>query len=315
MQQLNELKATSDARREQRELREQAEASELQEILRQIEKFEAQEALRAEQEHLVQQRLAEERWQRIVRERLIMENLRRKSVETKFQELREALDGVHESQRANVTKQQDEASHELATDCKSQEEELRKAQESELISIKSRVSKRVSEKEAVFNKEYALRAVKERDIEQEYEQQLKLYWTDDKDDFEKEIDTAMHVLRRRMDKSYQIWQKWKNEELATYRNKLEDEQSVREELMYSAKHRLQGRNENMEDELAKRIVAERKWVHEAILERERLLGAAEVAEMEGDADSLFAEEREETEGAQQEAGPVEQETELTGQAA
>ncbi len=299
MQQLNELKVATDARREQREIREQAEAAELQEILRQIEQFELAEAQRAEEERLEQQRLAEERWQKLIKERLIKETMRRQSVEKKFQQLRGILDGVHETQRATVTTHQDDATRELATESKNKEYVLKKLQEIEMSSIKEKISNRVSGREAEFDRDYALRAVKEQTIEQDYEEQLKLYWTEDKDDDATEkVEAAMLLLRQRMDSSYHAWQKWKDAELATYRTKLEDEQSIREELMYSAKHRLIARNEESENELAKRIVAERKWVQETILERQRLLGAAERSEMEGDADSLFADDQE-TDGAGQ----------------
>lgn len=298
MQNLNELKAAIEVRREQREIQEQAEASELMEILREIEQFELEEARRAEEERQEQLRLAEERWQKIIKERLMKETLRRRSVENKFQQLRTVLDSVHEGQRATIASQHDDATCDLATESKTKEETLKKSQAVELSSIKEKISKRVSDREAEFDRDYALRAAKEQTIEQDYEEQLRQYWTEDKESAKESIESAMLLLRQRMDKAYHAWLKWKDAELATYRGKLEEERSIREELMYSAKHRLIARNGDAEDELAKRIVAERKWVHEAILERERLLGAAETAEMEGDADSLFAADELQADGAQ-----------------
>lgn len=226
------------------------------------------------------------------------ETLRRRSVENKFQQLRTVLDSVHEGQRATIASQHDDATCDLATESKTKEETLKKSQAVELSSIKEKISKRVSDREAEFDRDYALRAAKEQTIEQDYEEQLRQYWTEDKESAKESIESAMLLLRQRMDKAYHAWLKWKDAELATYRGKLEEERSIREELMYSAKHRLIARNGDAEDELAKRIVAERKWVHEAILERERLLGAAETAEMEGDADSLFAADELQADGAQ-----------------
>lgn len=298
MQQLHDLKAASEARREQRQIREQAEAAELREILQQIEQFELQEAQRAEEERLEQQRLAEERWEKVVKERLLMESIRRKNVERKFQQLRETLNSVHEAQQANVVKPHDDTTQDAATASKMREDELERTQAVDLSAIKDKISKRVAEREAEFNREYSCRAAKERKIEQDYEEQLKLYWSE-KTSAEDQVNAAMFQLRERMDKSHYIWQKWKDAQLTLYRAKLEDEQSIREEFMYSARQLLKARSEEMENELAKRIVAERKWVREVILERERLLGAAEVAEMEGDADSLFAAEEQDTDDSGQ----------------
>ena len=261
----------------------------LREILAQIEQFELQEAQRAEEERLEQQRLAEERWEKIVKERLLMESIRRKNVEKKFQQLRDTLNSVHDGQRANVAKEHEDMTQDGATASKAKEDALLSSQSIELSKIRDKISKRVAEREAEFNKEYSCRAAKECKIEQDYEEQLKLYWSEKKG-AEDEVNAAMFQLRQRMDQSHHIWRKWKDAQLSSYRTKLQDEQSIREEFMYSARQLLKARNEGLENELAKRVVAERKWVREVILERERLLGAAEVAEMEGDADSLFATE-------------------------
>ena len=85
MDQLYALKGAAQERREHRRFREQTEAAELRQILAQIELFEQEEARRAELERLEQARLAEERWQRQIKERIRQETVRRREVELKYE--------------------------------------------------------------------------------------------------------------------------------------------------------------------------------------------------------------------------------------
>ncbi|XWW93104.1 hypothetical protein V2A60_001033 [Cordyceps javanica] len=275
MAQLNELKASAEVRRNERRRREQQESEELRQILAQIEELERREAEIQEQHRIAMQK-----------ERARGEILRRQTVEVKFQQLGRILDGLHETQESIIEWQQEADSKDLATDAKNKEEALGKEQEKELSEIKEKITTRTANMEAKLDAEFAVRAAKERKIEDDYEAQLKEYWAD-RDGAAGEIESAMLPLRQRMDQGYQLWQAWKTSELETYRTKLQDELTIREELMYSALHRLKGRSEDMEAELARRIVAERRWMREVFAERRVLLAAAEAAEMVGDADSLF----------------------------
>lgn len=220
------------------------------------------------------------------KERARGEILRRQTVEVKFQQLARILDSLHETQESIVDWQQEADAKDLATDAKNKEEALEKEQKTELSKINEKIVTRTTDMETKLDAEFAVRTAKEHKIENDYEEQLKEYWAD-KDGAEEEIESAMLSLRQRMDQGYQLWQEWKTGELDTYRTKLQDELTIREELMYSAKHRLRGRYEEMEAELARRIVAERRWMMEVFAERKVLLATAEAAEMVGDADSLF----------------------------
>lgn len=220
------------------------------------------------------------------KERARGEILRRQTVEVKFQQLARILDSLHETQESIVEWQQEADTKDLSTDAKDKESALEKEQEAEMSGIKDKIATRIANTEAKLDADLAVRTAKELKIENDYEEQLKEYWAD-KDGAADEIESAMLSLRQRLDQSYQLWQEWKTAELDTYRTKLQDELTIREELMYSAKHRLKGRYEDMETELVRRIVAERQWMKEVFAERKVLLATAEAAEMVGDADSLF----------------------------
>lgn len=275
MAQLNELKEAAAVRRNERRRREAQEADELRDILAQIEELERQEAAIQEQHR-----------QAMLKERARCEILRRQTVEVKFQQLARILDALHETQESIIEWQQEADAKDLAADAKNKEDELKQKQEEELSQIKEKIASRMSDMETRLDSDFALRAARERKIESDYEEQLKEYWAD-KEGSVQEIESAMLSLRQRMDKGYQLWQEWKAVELETYHARLQDEQTIREELMYSAKHRLLGRYEDMEMEMTRRLAAEKRWAQEIFAERKVLLAAAEAAEMVGDADSMF----------------------------
>ncbi|PNY26889.1 tRNA-dihydrouridine(20a/20b) synthase [NAD(P)+]-like protein, partial [Tolypocladium capitatum] len=285
MRQLDALKEAVEERHERQRFREQAEAAELREILAQIEEFEREEARKAELERLEQARLAEERWQLQIKERIRQEGIRRKEVEHKYEELRARLDELHELQQILVDSQQEGDAANLIKESKAMKEQLAEEQKTERAELDALVLSRMATKEQSFTRDYAIRAAQERKVEQEYHQQLRAFWSG-KTGAEAEVEKAMFPLRKRMDQGHRAWQKWKGEQLGLYRCRLDDERTIREELMYSAAQHLAGLYESRETELARKMVAEKKWVHEVMLERERLLGAVEVQEMEGDADNM-----------------------------
>ena len=289
MAHLNTMKDAARQRREQRRARDEAEAAELRDILAQIEAFEQEEARKAELERLEQKRLAEERWQRQLKERIRLEAIRRKEVELKYDELRTRLDELHELQQVLVDSQQEEDAASQSKHSKVKQEQLAAKQDAELLDLDALVLSRMASKEQNLNRDYAIRAAQERKVEQDYHQQLQAFWSG-KMGSDGEVETAMFPLRKRMDQGHRAWQEWKGEQLALCRSRLDDERIMRTELMYSAAQHLAGLCESRETELTRKTVAEKKWMQEVMLERERLLGAQEVLEMEGDADSLFGQD-------------------------
>ncbi|KAG6031687.1 hypothetical protein E4U41_007485 [Claviceps citrina] len=294
MDQLNELKEGAVTRREQRRVKDEIEAEELRAILAQIEEFERDEAARAEREHLEQTRLEAERLQRQIKERIRFENLRRKDIIAKFRHLRIHLNRLHQLQHAMMDARQEERAADLLQEAESTKIKLAERHEAERHQFQHGLSARVSSKEVQLAKEYSARVSTERKVEEEYLEQLREFWNG-RPQADEEIERGMLPLRRRMDQGHKAWQKWKEGQMLLYRARLEDEQSVREEVMYSQRERTKDLCVRKELELMRRMVAEKTWFREIVLEREKLLGERELQEVDGDADSLFTGEEEEEE--------------------
>lgn len=294
MEQLHAIKEAAEARRGQRLVNERADAEELREILAQIEEFERQEAWKLEIERLEQERLELERWQAEVEERLRMEQIRRQEVEIKYQQLREMLDELHELQQVMADSKQDESARDLAAEANLVKKQLEERQQAERENLDSLVLAKLGAREDKYAKEYAARAVLEYQLEEDYLAQLRNFWGHQVVDGGGErVEASMLPLRQRMDLAHRTWQRWRDDQLHYYRTKLEDERTVKEELMYSSRKRTEALYVDKETELAKRMVAEKKWIQNVILERERLLIGMELQETEEDADSLFAPENNE----------------------
>ncbi|KAL4729837.1 hypothetical protein ACLX1H_001866 [Fusarium chlamydosporum] len=289
MEDLREVKEGATTRREERRTRELAEAEEIRQALLQIEEFEREEALKAELLRQEQERLEEERKQLELEERVRQESIRRRDIEIKYQELRILLDQLHELQQVLLDVDQEKEGENMMMDIETAKDDMNKKHELERSEIQGTISKKMTEKEQALNKDFQIRAAEENELEQAYHERLKAYW-EGKKNGEQETEKAMLNLRKRMDQKHHAWQKWKTEQLENYEDKLQDNRTYREELMYSAKHRLDDSCKEKETEMVRRVSAEKKWLETVVLERERLLSEWEVQEVEGDADSLFAPE-------------------------
>lgn len=286
MEQLHDIKTAAEARRDMRDFREATEAEELRQILLQIEEAEREEALKAELLRQEQLKLEEERRQREIEERALQESIRRRDIEAKFQGLREALDQLHELQQVLLDMDQEKEAEETIIDIKTTKERLAEKHEKEGAEKEALALFRMAEKESSLEREFQVRASLEFDIEEQFHEQLQVFWKGKKNGDE-ETKAAMLALRRRMDQDHVAWQEWKKGELAMYQARLDEEQVVREELVYSAKARMEDFCVEREAELVRRMAAEKKWMHEVVVEREKMLAEMEVMEVEGDADSLF----------------------------
>ncbi|KAM0254808.1 hypothetical protein ACHAQJ_006407 [Trichoderma viride] len=293
MEQLRAIKEAAEARKEQRLLSKQADAEDLREILAQIEEFERREAVRLEMERLEQERLEQELWQARVEERLRLEHVRRQEVEIKYQQLREMLDELHELQQVMADSRQEEDARELVTEAELEKKRLQEHQQAEREGLDALMLAKLRAREDEYANEYATRAELERQLEDEYLEQLRSFWGDKVDGGEERVEATMLPLRQRMDLAHKAWQRWRDDQLAHYRTRLEDERTVKEELMYSSSKRMDASYVDKETELTRRMVAEKEWIREVILERERLLGVREIQETEEDADSLFTPENSE----------------------
>ncbi|KAL7922607.1 hypothetical protein ACQKWADRAFT_74281 [Trichoderma austrokoningii] len=286
MEQLDAIKEAAEDRRKQRLLNEEADAEELRDILAEIEEYERQEALKAVAESLEQERLEQERWRAVVEERLRLEDVRRQEVEIKYRQLRDMLDDLHGLQRVMASSKQEDDARDLATNAELEKKRLEEEHQVEREALGSSMQVRLKAKEDHYEKEYATRADFERRLEHDYLKQLRDFWSG-KVGAEEKIEASMQPLRQRMDAAYQSWQRWRDDQLAYYRDRLEDERMVMEEFIYSSRKRMDAACLAKEAELARRIVAEKEWLREVMLERERLLSAMEIKETEDDADSLY----------------------------
>ncbi|KAG6013222.1 hypothetical protein E4U43_007428 [Claviceps pusilla] len=290
--QLNELKQAAARRREQRRLKDESEAEELRVILVQIEEFERKEAVRTESERLEQERSEAERWQRQIKERIRFETVRRREINAKFRELRTRLANVHELQYVMIGAQQEERAASVLQEAESLKTQLAERHEAVRRQFQQDTLAKVHLKEEQYSKEYSARVAIERKVEEGYLEQLCDFWKG-RPRAEEEIKRCMLPLQMRMDQGHKAWQSWKNEQMRLYEAKLDDARVMKEEIMHSQKERTRDLCEEKELVLTRRMLAEKKWFQEIVLERERLLAEVELQEVEGDADSLFTGEDEE----------------------
>jgi hypothetical protein len=288
MEQLAALKLAADHRREARIQKEAEDEEELREALRQIEEFEREEALKAVLIREEMERLEEERRQRELEERIRQESIRRKEVEMKYIELRDILDQLHDLQQVLVEYQHDKDDESLSSEAVSAKQTLQVKQAAQVTGLNAACAANIAEREAEYAKEYAARVAGEKRLEGDYLQQLREFY-DGKQDGEARVEAAMGELRRKMDKGFRSWEKHRDEQLAAYRDKVEEEQTIKEELMYSVKVRLEDAYVDKEVELQRRKQAEMKWVARVMVERERLLLEMEAEELDdGETASCFS---------------------------
>ncbi|KAI5918302.1 hypothetical protein F4810DRAFT_726180 [Camillea tinctor] len=290
MEQLRELKAGAQRRRDARREREAVEDAEIQEALRLVAEFEREEALKAELLRQEQERVAEERRQRELEERIWREGERRKTVEVKFRELREVFQYIHQLQgllvlRDHLKEEEDVQSQGLAA-----LEELRGKHKAEREVLTAAADLRISRKEKKLEEEYAARVAEERRVREQYHAKLEMYWAGKKDGIEK-MGEALETLRGKLDKSFEVWKKWSKDELEKHRYNVREEQAIQEELMEAAERNLTETMREIQKAFAKRKSAELHWVRVVIEERERMLVDMEVDEAENgeDIDAWFAE--------------------------
>ncbi|WQF77636.1 Putative IBR domain, Zinc finger, RING/FYVE/PHD-type, E3 ubiquitin ligase RBR family [Colletotrichum destructivum] len=285
MDQLNTIKAGATTRRQERQRREAEAESELQDALRQIEEFEREEALKAELLRQDMERQEEERRQRELEERVRLESLRRHQIEVKYQGLREMLDQIHDLQEVIVRYQHDKekelASHEASTFMI----ELEAKQQAEYLELTEMAARKLATKEQALATEYILRVIEEKKTEDAYLQVLEGFFAG-KPASEARVEELMRQLRKKMDKGWRAWVRWRKSEAAAYKMKVEDERTIREEIMYSVKKRHEESVEEGRRELGRRQAAELRWVTLVVAERAQLLARMETAEVEDGADGF-----------------------------
>ncbi|KAI0818334.1 hypothetical protein GGR55DRAFT_694546 [Xylaria sp. FL0064] len=274
----------AEARRLERADREAHEEAELAEALRLVAEFEREEEANAAAQRERERQLAEERWRRRYKE---LEASRREAA-ARFEELREVVAEVHENQRVVVQEHQDRRERQLLIKGDAVRRQMRDLHELERETQRVKVEQRIVRRREKFRAEYRARAVEEMEIEEQYAAKLRSFW-EGREDGEKEVEAAVGDLRRQMDEYFQAWKKWWDNDLATYRHSLREEQAIREELMEEKERRLESRTREIMLGVAKRKTAELRWMREVFEERGRLLDELEASEIEklGDVSDEF----------------------------
>ncbi|EXF75477.1 IBR domain-containing protein [Colletotrichum fioriniae PJ7] len=281
MHQLELIKNGAAARRRERLQREAEAEEELRDALRQIEEFEREEALKAELLRLEMERLEEEARIAWEEERARLESLRRYEVEVRFQELRELMDQIHDLQEFLVRYQHDKEKELAANEEATSTAELESKQEAEQQALVETAADKLAAKVKSLTAEYGARVLAEQRTEEAYLRQLESFFAD-RPSSEARIEALMREFRGTMDKGWRAWERWRDEEVARYKLKVEEERTIREEIMYSVRKRHEERLERARAELERRQAAEIKWVTLVVAERTRMLGVMERAELEGE---------------------------------
>lgn len=256
---------------------------------------ERREALRIEIERQAEERMEEERQQRELEERVLRESIRRRDLELKFEELRKGLDLLHDLQLVMLEQQHEDATRALSEQADTARIQLGEKQDKERSQMKHDIASKIREKDRTFINDFFARSLAETKMMDEYRRQLHEYWQGHPDGTI-EVEKAMAPIQKRMEGGQAAWRDWKDAQLKAYGARLEERQVIKEELMDSAVARLDDQLEDLRARLARRKVAEKQWVRLVVLERERLLRDMEVDEVEGDADSLFAGDTDNSEG-------------------
>lgn len=290
MEQLYTMKQQADIRRQVREARQAEEEAELAEALRQIEEFEREEERKATLLRLERERRDKERKEKELRERLQKEGERQKAVEIKFDGLREELASLHERQTAEIVCEHDKEENILRYNAESLMTALRQQNNWDREVLTTKNSKKLANFKGLLDAEYVARVKEERDVEEEYHQQLSAYWAD-KEGGDAQIEAALLSLRRRMDKGCRSWNKWMRKELEIHHYLVHEEQGIQLELMDETERRLSHENAQQVQAFKSRKAADLKWVDVVIKERESMLSEMKEDEIDDgdDIDALLAE--------------------------
>lgn len=284
MEQLHAHKQAADSRRYARDLRQTREEAEVAEALRLIEEFEREEERKAILLRLERERVERERREEELRERLQREEKRCEAVRVKFQELRQLLENLYQRQRFEIIGDHGKEENLLTYEAQSSLTALKEQNGVGRNALAIEGNKRLAKVKKALVDEYVVRVQQEREVEEEYQRQLHVYWSD-KADGDVQIEAALLSLKRRMDRGHRAWSKWMQKELDTQHFLVQEEQTIQIELMNETEKRLSRENKHERQAFLKRKRAELEWTDVVIQERETMLRALEDQDI-GDGDDM-----------------------------
>ncbi|KAH8820292.1 hypothetical protein F5884DRAFT_719267 [Xylogone sp. PMI_703] len=192
--------ARVNAHRQERLATERRQAQEEEEIRRALQEIEEME--RREAERLAREAEAERRAAEAARRR--REEQRIAGISRKFRRFTSQLATLHDAQRVLIAERHE---HEVQVLQKEREDttitlQLRQSTEEQLLGIESQTA--ISDVVYLFDKEYQEKRAKERQIEEDYLNQLRTFW-EGKPQGELKIYKALGELRKDLDKQFREW--------------------------------------------------------------------------------------------------------------
>ena len=256
MAQLEQLKAAAEARRAERQAREEAEESWLREALRAIE------AAQREQE---KQRRAEQARLR----------------EAKYAALRSALLRLNELQEVMLKETHTTEAVEAGTQALSRREELTNKHKEEREALQVAAATKIADAELEWQRDLRARALWSCQLEEEYRAAQTAFWVEFKGG-EKRMDRLIYEYRYENHARYQKWCSWRDKEMEHFRWKVGEEHAVGEELLDRAMSKFEQEVGEQELGLRKKRGTEQRWFDLVVSERIRLLAELEMDEIETD---------------------------------
>lgn len=270
MEQLHALKQAAEVKRQARDLRQTQEEAETAEALRLVEEFEREEERKTILLRLERQRVEQERREKQLRERLHKEEERREAVKVTYQELRQILDSLHDRQQAEVVRDHGKEESILTHSAQALMTALVEGNKAERRAVVADGDRKLTDMIVALEIEYNNRVEQEREVEEEYRRQLCAYWAG-KEDGDAQIQAELLRLRHRMDQGYSTWEKWMQNEVGTQRFLVQEEQTIKLELMDETEKRLTQESKQAQRAFVRNKQADLSWVEVIIHERQDML--------------------------------------------
>jgi hypothetical protein len=239
--------------------------------------FERREAERAAAAAEAQRRRDEA--ERLAREaeRRRREEERIAAVNLRFLQLGVELETLHDVQRVLMAERYEFEVDIMKKDRQDALDTFSVRHPSEVQQLGTESQKKISDVEYKFEQEYKLRLTEERRIEDEYVDQLRVFWQG-KPESEYKVREARDDLRRDQDKEYKFWDSYRRRQLQALsegeKRKMEALRAKQEAEIKA----VEGRCKIDEVEWKKKKWAEGKWIGEVMKERIAMLQEMEQAE-------------------------------------
>jgi len=271
---LQRIKERAEARRLEREAQTPEEAW-LQNALQLIENYEREE--RQRQEEAAARR--EERRRREAAELARREGVRLAELEVRYNQLQSDLMGLEDWQRMELLRGHTREVDECRLAAMEERKEAWDRLFHERTELRFAVADKITSYELEREREYRVRVVWEKQLEEDYARELEEFWGN-KHGGQEFVEGALRSYLAKNDLRRDVWRKQRDMEMEAFRYATEEELAVREEFIEAAIKRVAEIAEGKQKEVKRKHKAELRWLELAVTERNRLLGEMEVVERE-----------------------------------